>query len=192
MTRQTRGRALCTVGAILGLSLAGCGQLKEPEPVGKTQLKLTMDIRGATDVAGMRFEIQRVDCKTGAPTAEKPRIIFKDLEDLQIPSDVPAVANMPLAPESSHVLADAFVTLPPGCYDVTTTPVNGKGETSKDCASAHLSNVEVRPEKTTEVFLINQCEGKPIGAIDIASALNHPPQILGVMFRDSKFVARCT
>jgi hypothetical protein len=192
MTKQMNRGTLCTVGAAaLCLSIAGCGQLKEPEPIGKTQLKLTMDIRGATDVAGMRFEVQGVDCKSGAPDGA-PKVISRALEDLQIPSDVPELADEPLDANSSHVFADAFITLTPGCYDVTTTPENAKGGTSYDCASAHLSRVEVKPEKTTEVFLINQCKGTPIGAIDIASALNHPPVIQGVMFRDSKFVARCT
>jgi hypothetical protein len=192
MTRQTNRGMLCTVGAaVLGISFAGCGQLKEPEPVGKTQLKLTMDVRGATDVAGMRFEIQGVDCKSGAASKDPPVVIVRALEDLQIPNDVPALANMPLDANSSHVFADAFLVLAPGCYDVTTTPVDAKGGTSMDCASAHLSKVEIKPEKTTEVFLINQCHGDPKGAIDIASALNHPPLIQGVMFKDSKFVARC-
>jgi hypothetical protein len=192
MTKRGIRRMVCVVGAAtLSLSFAGCGQLKQPEPTDKTQLKLTMDIRGATNVAGMRFVIQKVDCRSGAPTSAPPQTIDKDLEDLTIPDQVPAVANMPLDAGSSHVFADAFVTLAPGCYDVTTTPIDAGGKACTKCAPAHLSKVQIKPEQTTEVFLINQCEGTPTGAIDISSALNHPPQIQSLMFPESKYVASC-
>jgi hypothetical protein len=180
--------------AALSLPIAGCGQLKPQsgDGVGKTQLQLTVDIKGNTDVAGMRFTLQQVDCTTGAPTATPPQVIDKDLEDLTIPDQVPAVANMPLDPNSSHVFADAFLTVAPGCYDVTTDPLDKNHNVSSDCAEAHLSKVLVNPEQTTEVFLINQCKGDPLGAIDVASALNHPPVLQSVMFEGSKFVPRCT
>src|SRR5260221_8705946 len=129
MTKHGIRTMLCTVGvAALSIPIAGCGQLKPSgDGVSKTQLQLTMDIRGKTDVAGMRFIVQQVDCTTGAPTSAPPQVTDKDLEDLTIPDQVPAVANMPLEAQSSHVFADAFLTLAPGCYDVTTKPLDKSG-----------------------------------------------------------------
>jgi Putative metal-binding motif len=178
--------------AAAGTLLAACGQAKGPtDSVSTTQLRLTMDIRGATDVAGMQFDIQGVSCADGTPLPGAPRVIQRSLEDLLVPGDVPELADMPLDGSSSHVFADAFVALSAGCYAVTTTPTDASGHASADCATARLPKVQVLPGATTEVFLVNQCRGESTGAIDVASALNHPPEIVSVMFKESKFIPRC-
>jgi hypothetical protein len=178
--------------AVAGVLIAGCGPNRAPtEPVSTTQLRLTMDIRGNTDVGGMRFDIQGVSCADATALPIPPQVIQRSLEDLQIPSDVPELADMPLDGSSSHVFADAFVALAPGCYAVKTTPTDASGNTSNDCASASLPRVQIAAGATTEVFLVNQCRGQSTGAIDIASALNHPPEIASVVFKESKFVLRC-
>jgi hypothetical protein len=61
------------------------------------------------------------------------------------------------------------------------------GEASKDCASAFKKKVVVQAGETTEVVLINQCKGMDKGAVDVISALNHPPELVRAAFHESKF-----
>jgi len=151
---------------------------------------LTMDIRGATDVGGMRFEVQMIDCATGDPMGDLI-VVNKDLDDILIPGGIEDLAGSPLDDGSSHVFADAFLSLDPGCYDITTIPLTAEGAVSEYCASATLTDVEVIEGETTELFLINQCMAEGDGAVDVVSALNHPPVIENLWFVESKFVNRC-
>src|SRR5690606_21566401 len=93
-------------------------------------------------------------------------------------------------PGSQHVFADAFLVVAAGCYDVTTTPLDAGGAPSEDCRPASARRVEVVERRTTEVFLINQCDAADPGAIDVGSGLNHAPELVTLVFEDSKFGLR--
>jgi hypothetical protein len=89
------------------------------------------------------------------------------------------------------MFADAFVVLPAGCYNVIATPTQGSGAASADCHPAHANHVEVVDGQTTEIWLANQCEGPPVGAIDVAARLNSPPKLEAFFHAPSKFVREC-
>lgn len=191
--KERQGILFVMLAAIMAVAAACTGESEtgtETMTTTSSGAALTMDIRGATDVGGMRFEITAVDCETGEVTGY-PEIIDKELEDILIPGGIEDLAGSPLDADSSHVFADAFLSLEAGCYDIMTIPLTAEGEVSEDCAPAVLEAVAVLEGETTEVFLINQCQGEDIGAVDIASALNHPPVIESLWFVESKFVERC-
>jgi hypothetical protein len=177
--------AVCTTGCNAG---DGGG----PDEVGSTGLELAVDIVGDTDVAGMRFELQPVSCADGSPIpGADPIVIVKDLEDILLPGGIPEFVNAPFDPDSQHVFADAFLVVDAGCYDVTTTPIDAEGAPSQDCRPASARRVEVVESRTTELFLINQCDATDPGAIDIGTGLNHAPELIALEFEESKFGLRC-
>lgn len=185
---------VCPVAALIACAvLGGVGGCADEAPAtSHTGMSLKLDVRGHTDVAGMRFRLTPVDCASGAPIPGGTVItVDKDLEDILIPGGIPELEDDPLDRGSEHVFADAFITLAPGCYNVQTTPLTASGDPSADCSSAHLDKIEVVAEETTEVFLINQCTGEDTGAIDIGSALNHPPKLDSVYYQTSKYGLRC-
>jgi hypothetical protein len=149
-------------------------------------MKLT--VGPTTGVTDMHFLITPVDCTTGAPSGAAVVDLTKPLDALRVPDGIPDLANHPLDSSSKHAFADDFEVVPAGCYDVSTRPVLDGGAT---CHEAHKSKVKVLAGKTTEVFLINQCDGMDPGALDAIAAINHPPVLTDVDFRDSKFVATC-
>jgi hypothetical protein len=154
-------------------------------------LALTLRVDEETDVAAIRFKIDRRKCAT-EPFEPFSVTIDKPLEEIRIPWGIPELEDAPLDSGSSHAFADLFLTLDAGCYDVSTQPLNAAGGNSADCSPASASGVWVKDGLTTEVLLINQCWGPDRGAIDVISALNHPPELVSVDFEDSKFVYQCT
>jgi hypothetical protein len=104
-----------------------------------------------------------------------------------IPGNIEELQNSPLAGDSQHLFADSFEVLPAGCYDVTATPLSGDGGISEDCAAASKEGVVVYEGETTEIILINQCQGVDPGALDVIATLNHEPVLADVNFVDSKF-----
>ncbi len=148
---------------------------------GSRGLALTTDFLGGTDVAGMRYKIEK--CGGGEVLSAD-----HDLEDLQLPGGIWAFENKPFDEDSQHIFADHFVMLPAGCYDVKVTPLTKYGKPSKDCASAYAQDVTVVDQLTTEILLVSQCQGPERGALDVVGALNHPPVIMSLKYGDSKFM----
>ena len=111
------------------------------------------------------------------------------LGELLLPGGVPEIEGNPLPADAAHAFADYFTMLAVGCYDVTTTPITVDGVV---CLPAHLAGVVVLEGETTEVFLLNQCDGDGAGAIDVLGAANHPPVLLEVAFATSKLELVCT
>jgi hypothetical protein len=144
LMKEAKRLALVALWATL-VVFGGCddGSTGNPgDAVSQSGMQLQMDIRGATDVAGMRFELNPVACSPNDPAPEGiPIIVVKDLEDILIPGGIDDLAGSPLDDGSSHVFADAFVALEPGCYDVITTPLKADGTVSEDCAPANLKAV---------------------------------------------------
>ncbi|QRK04688.1 hypothetical protein JQX13_31165 [Archangium violaceum] len=184
----------------LALSLMGpiaCGPSATPEeqfsrhPAGQTGMALTLRVDEETDVAAIRFKIDRRQC-TDEPFTPFSSTIDKPLEEIRLRGGMPGLENVPFDADSSHAFADLFVTLDAGCYDVTTQPLDAEGEASEDCSPASSSGIWVNDGQTREVLLINQCWGPDRGTGDIISALNHPPELVDVVFEDSKFIYQCT
>lgn len=118
-------------------------------------------------------------------TAERP------LEDIRLPGGIPELEDGPLGGGSLHAFADFFVALAPGCYSVITQPLGEDGRNSLRCGPASSSPVHVLEGRTTEIFLLHQCEGEGRGAVDVIAALNTAPSVRAVEFERSKFVLRC-
>jgi hypothetical protein len=186
-------RVVLGAGLAAGLSaVAGCGTDKPgPESTAATGLALTADVLADTDVTGMRFEVVRVSCAAESV----PNQVFvadEDLMDVFVPGGIPQLGNQPLDQGSTHIAADHFFALEPGCYDVTTTPFTAAGVPSLDCAPAVQRGVVVTAGQTTEILAVNQCRGGDgTGALDLLATLNHAPEILDLTFPSTKFTTRC-
>lgn len=196
---QPRLRLFPVLGSLM-LGLMGpiaCGPTATPEeqfsrhPAGQTGMALTLRVDEETDVAAIRFKIERRRC-ADEPFTPFNLTIDKPLDEIRLPGGIPGLENMPFDSWSSHAFADLFFTLDAGCYDVTTQPLDAEGKASEDCSPASASDIWVDDGKTTEVLLINQCWGPDRGAIDVISVLNHQPELVDLAFEDSKFVYQCT
>jgi hypothetical protein len=179
------------------LVLAGCvdGQLLPDDGtygshVGETGIELGVAIDTSTDldVAFMQYGIVRVECVAGEQFEPLSRDIRVDLEKMLLPGGIPAFENSPLDMSSEHKFADHFEVLPAGCYNVTATPLAGNGTASAECAASFANDVTVLDGRTTEVFMISQCKGAEVGALDSLVALNRPPTLVDLDFTPSKFI----
>lgn len=176
----------------LPLFAAACadGPAPLPESLGQQGANLTVDFLGGTDVAGFKFEINRVSC-AGEDFEAFSKTIDRELEDMVFPGGVPSAVDEPLDGSSHHIGADAFQTLEVGCYDVSATPVNSEGDPSSDCDEAFAEGIEVLKGETTSVFLISQCQGDTVGAINTGVGINHPPQIIDFQYDPTKWLYEC-
>ena len=177
-------------------SLLGCAGEGDLEPatggpeVVQQGLRMVMEIGATTGVEGMQFEIVPVSCDDGAPLPGGEVIaVDQPLSELLLPGGVPEIEGNPLAGDATHAFADYFTMLAVGCYDVTTIPVTVDGVI---CHPAYAAGLVVLEGQTTEVFLLNQCEGHDAGAIDVLGAANHPPVLLEVAYATSKFELVCS
>jgi hypothetical protein len=141
-----------------------------------------------TDVALMRYSINRIACEDGEKVDALSRTITVRLENMMLPGGIPAFENSPLDKNSAHPFADHFEVLPAGCYNVNAAPLDKNGDSSADCAASWANGVEVLDGETTEVFLISQCKGPAVGAVDTVVALNQPPTLLNLTYTPSKFI----
>ena len=183
-------KGLC-LGLALGV-LAGCNSTQEEAaaPTRRTGLELTVSLAAQSDVAGIRFTLERLPC-ANEPIAPFSQSVDKPLEDIRLPGGLPGFEDAPLDGASAHVFADMFLAAAPGCYRVTTQPLTAEGRASLDCAPASAPHVQIDEGVTTEQVLINQCKAEGSGAIDVVSALNHPPTLVSLAFAKSKFVLQC-
>ena len=182
-------------GVFVVAGLLGCPGLEELDPgaggpeVAEQGLRMVMEIVATTGVDGVHFEIVPVSCDAGAPLPGGEVIdVDLPLSELLLPGGVPEIEGNPLPADAAHAFADYFTMLAVGCYDVTTTPITVDGVT---CHPAYVAGAVVLEGQTTEVFLLNQCEGHGGGAIDVLGAANHPPVLLEVAFATSKFELVC-
>jgi hypothetical protein len=192
MRRMSNPVMLTALIAGLTGSMGAC-DAPDPEPgedIQETGMALTSDVDGGTDVAGVRYTITRASC-AGEAFVPMTVVVEVDLEDLDLGA-VPGLDGDPVAPGGSHHFADAFVTLPAGCYDVEALPLAQGGTPSVDCTAASADGVEVQDGQTTEILLVSQC-GEPgsAGGLDIPLVINHPPSIQSLTYAPSKFVADC-
>ena len=182
--------------ASLGL-IAGCagvdGDSNPADPGPRTSgLALSSDTLADTDVTGMKFKV--TGC-ANTPTSSVSQTVKKDLEDMYLPGGISEFEDKPYDADSQHLFSDHYFTLPAGCYDVETQPLRtnnqGKYKNSKDCSKATKTGVTVEDGQTNEILLINQCKGPKNGGLDVLGTINHPPEVLSVNFKDSKFISQC-
>ncbi len=194
-----RSRIVALVLSVLGtLVFSACANTDaDPTPpdsaddgeVQSTGMALTSDTLGDTDVARMQFDVQGVNCNTGDETGFQESQT-RDLEDMMLPGGIERFRNTPVGADGAqHLFADAFFLVDAGCYNVQTTPLQDNGEASADCESAHRDRVSVEDGQTTEILLINQCEGVERGGLDVVSSINHPPELENLEYQ--KFVSSC-
>lgn len=186
----------------LGLGLIGtmaCGEADvedTPEGLSEGGMNLSVHYDGKSDVVGMRYTIERVECYPGEKGFKEKTIIKeKKLKDLTLPGGIPKFENKPFFEDSKHQFADLFTLLKVGCYDVSVQPlkqlgIHGKiAIDSKDCPNkVTKKDVKVEKGKTTEILLISQCKGVAVGALDVIAALNHPPKLIDFEIYPNKFV----
>lgn len=177
---------------VVGLALVALGCASDPPQttdLGKTGAALTVEVAPDGAVTGFQYDIQPVDCATGS-VLDKGLTFVVGLEDMTLPDGIPGFINNPFIYGSKHAFADLFVVLAEGCYDVTATPMDGDVP-SETCAAATKKGVKVNDGKTTEILLVCQCEGEPLGALDTIATLNHPPVLVNLTYEPSKFLNMC-
>ncbi len=156
-----------------------------------SELALTVDLVGGTDVGGMHFRVTEVPCAPGDPASGDTWEATADFEDMYLPGGIPTFEEKPYDSESTHLFSDHAFFLPAGCYDVVVTPLDQEGNPSDECHPAHRDGLPVWDGQTTETTLISQCEGPDRGLADVIATINHPPRIDDVTYSPSKFVATC-
>jgi hypothetical protein len=179
-------KTIGSVGALLVMisPFAGChsggGQGVTVE---QTRAALKVDYLGGSDVVGFQFAATPVPCAPGESATGAPTTAFVNLQD-NLLSGAASSAMTGLATTSGHVFASVFLTLTPGCYNVTATPasaIDPVAQTftpSSDCAVATAAGVDVKPGQTTDVSLISQCNTPGNGGTNINVALNHAPTVV--------------
>ncbi|MDC0712075.1 fibrinogen-like YCDxxxxGGGW domain-containing protein [Stigmatella sp. ncwal1] len=162
-----------------------------PGELGRTGLSVTTVLDERTDVRAIRFTVERMGCEEEEAVEPFSQSIDKPLEAIRLPGGLPGFENAPIDGNSAHGFADLFIDLSEGCYQIATQPLTQDGSLSVDCAPASTSRVHIADGKTTEILLINQCNGPGHGAGDAVSMLNHPPELVNLVFAESKFLLQC-
>ena len=90
----------------------------------------------------------------------------------------------------AHRFSDAYFVLEPGIYEVVVYPMVDEHNYSDDCQPA-TTVVEVLENETTEVVLFSQCDGTDAGGLDVIVITNHDPNILDLVYNNSKFILTC-
>jgi len=175
----------------------GCGTDADVEAgadtpaTGTGALALRTDMNADTGVVGVHYRAAPVDCETGETRPGEIVEAITDLSDVRLPGMIPGFENRPLDAGSSHIMADQYLVLPAGCYDVVGTPVDAEGMASETCAPAIEAGVEVVDGTTTEIMLVSQCGGPQVGGLDVILTLNHPPHLVDLTYGPDKFLFEC-
>lgn len=188
-------RMLAMAGLATTFAFGACADETTDAP--STGANLTVDYFGDTDVVGFHFDIERVPCGPGDAFTPFSASANVDLHDGIFPGMISLLENNPLDAKSRHLGADFFLSVEPGCYNVTATPASafaGEAYTaSSDCAAAStdpLAPIQVIAGQTTDVpMLVSQCAGSESGAIDTPVGINHPPYVTVEI--DEKFNYEC-
>ena len=179
----------CAVAAVL--ALVGCVTRTQPSDnegslIGMTGLALGVAVNAGDviDVQSIEYQIDRVACFPGDEFEPLSLQINARVEPMTLP---PEFEGSPLDDGSSHPFADHFEAVPAGCYDIQATPLTPDGSVSTECAGALAQDIQVKDGETTEVFMISQCKGAEVGAVDAVVAYNKPPQLGSLTYSPSKF-----
>lgn len=184
--------------ALSALVLAGCsdslfGEKSQDRSNSLSGARLTVTLGGDNDVVGFHFQVDAVACEADAEFAEFSYSANVALDDTAFPGRIEFLEEKPLDSDSSHMGADFFVALDPGCYIVTASPaseIRGDEWTpSEDCSTAVSDPLDVVGGYTTETILLSQCEGDLVGAVDALVVLNTPPVVIPNV--ENKFNNQC-
>jgi len=165
------------------LAVAGCHSGGGGTTVEAARAALDVDYLGNSDVVGFAFTATAVPCTAGGAVAGANAQAFVDLQDNLVSGSVSTGAPR-LSTTSGHVSASTFLTLAPGCYNVTAAPASAIDPMaqaftpSADCATATAAGVIVIAGKTTTVALISQCQTPGNGGGSVTVALNHAPTVV--------------
>lgn len=196
-TRTLCTRSLVALTLAAAPALSGCGEdlvestAATAAPTGSGALALRTDMNADTGVVGVHYRAAPVDCETGQTLDGELVEAVTDLSDVRLPGMIPGFEDSPLDAGSSHVMADQYLVLPAGCYDVVATPVDEAGNASEDCSPAVQPGVQVYDGVTTEILLVSQCGGPQVGGLDVILTLNHPPQLVDLTYGPDKFLFEC-
>lgn len=179
-TTHVTSFALATVVLVIG----GCDRVEQTVE----GIRLSIIADASTDVAQMRFTVERMSC-AGEAVIPLIKTADRDIESGPLP---PGVPDSGVDPASRHQLADWFAAVPPGCYRASIQPLTVAGQPSQQCAPMSRASVVVERGRTTEATLVSQCQSEGRGAIDVVALLNHAPEILDIQFATSKFIPQCT
>ncbi|MBX2797885.1 MAG: hypothetical protein KTR31_09460 [Myxococcales bacterium] len=173
------------------VALAACSPESDPTYLTQTGAALSVDYYGNTDVVGMHFEVTAVSCEGDDDAGDFFLEANVDLADGVFPGMIEHVETS-VDPESRHLGANFFMSLPAGCYDILAVPASQmEGDEwlpSEDCSSAESAGVQVHEGQTTTVPpMMSQCAGDPYGNLDVLVLLNHPPHMELVLEQSSNY-----
>jgi hypothetical protein len=191
---------------VLGLSVAGCQSSPFTDTGGTGSaigsssasngggafasqgLRLTAELvadHRTDEITGIETEVVRVACIEGEEFEPFEDRISSELLDMPFPGVAAGIEGVGF---EGHLFADAFFVLDAGCYDVTSRVLGADGLPTDLCFEAVSAGVEVGDGRTTDVWLVNQCKGPPVGAMDVAEIINRPPEIEAFVYRPAKFI----
>jgi len=173
--------------AVGGICLAGFTLSCGSQPIDESEdrvgsLRAAIEIGPSThDVTAVRFDLVATDSGCDAPA----------LATLTVPLEAElAPASVTGGETASHHFASGLFTVAPGDYRACATPLRADSSASDECAQAsELATVVA--EQATQLTLVSQCQGTPTGGLDVAVALNDPPQITAVTVTPSTFITVC-
>lgn len=178
-------KQVSTILSLCLLGLGGCVAQQQNVAEG-SGVALTLDYLGETDVIGFRFTVK----SCGGDIVAQTNV---DLSDTIFPGKIQFVEAI-LDEKSRHIGADFFTALEPGCYEVMATPISyvdgDDFKPSAECRTVSATDVDVVENQVTDVVLISQCEGDPLGALDTLVLLNKPPVVYAA-YDDEKFNYEC-
>jgi hypothetical protein len=171
---------------IVGVAAMGCHLWQggdEPNEEGKVPnaaLAVSTEVAAESDVARIRVAVEGCD---GSGRQE----IEAEVHEMSLPGGFKDT-GVPVTEGSSHRFSDAFLVLPAGCYNLEAQPLDAEGKSSASCFAAHAKDIKVVDGKTTEVWLVSQCDGPATGALDTTTITNTPPTIKSLNYNPSKFI----
>jgi hypothetical protein len=179
------GALLCaSLSTLMPACKAKDNSRSREEPTTSAGAAISVQTADDTDVSGFSIVVTRVSCN-GEPFPAYSNTYESAALDLDISVKVTADG-------SSHTFADTFLPLEAGCYDILSIPKKADGTPSDDCAIAGQDGIVVFDGLPTEVVLVSQCNGQvAVGAGDVISLLNRPPQLVDLEYPGGKFVAHC-
>jgi hypothetical protein len=181
--RETTCSTAVVVAATVIATIAGCIEVPAREGTTSAGPALTsLRVQGLvlaadSNVVELKYEIVPVACDDGHVLGA-PRTKVRPLDTKGVSAVMPSLSGAPFDNVSAHRASELLEVVPAGCYDVMVTPLLAGGAPSTGCGPARKDRVEVLEGKTTDVFLLGQCQGHDPGALDILAALNHAPEIV--------------
>ncbi|HKY35521.1 MAG TPA: 5'-nucleotidase C-terminal domain-containing protein [Polyangiaceae bacterium] len=158
-TRSLATRPLTTVSALALLWLASCGDAAAPVsqpgssgPADGPSGTLTLALSAAADITGFSIEVKD---RAGG-------VVFSEVLSA-----------------GADAAVQKLVSLAPGTYRVTSTPMLSPTEPAAACKPATRS-VSIKSGKTSQVSLLSRCQSGDLGALGIEAGANFVPELTSV------------